>query len=235
MDTKARQAVIERAAESRNQNDQVRALLPKGSAPSLRATFARYAIDLAVEHHSGIIRLVQAEEYGTAAALLRPLLEANTAAFWLVYIAECSYIQSLPTSPVAGRSADIPQLDRMASALVRIFPPIQTIVDGLKNNGPAAWLHKYTHGGTPQLLRRDQGWQEDEVMHILIAADIFAILGPSLETVIAPNPVLSMYAFPRRDDLGDELSRVFGTPAPPRQPHALPPALADGCGPPLRG
>jgi hypothetical protein len=231
MDSQEHQVVMARALESRKQNYKVRALLQQRATTSRRALLARCAIDLAIEHHSGIVRLIQVEEYGTAAALLRPLLEANTAAFWLMYVAQCDYILSLSTSTATGRSVDIPQLDRMAKALVHIFPPIQTLVDGLKNNGPASWLHKYTHGGMPQLLRRRFGWSEGEVMHMLIAADIFAILGPCLETVIAPNAELSTYAFSRRDDLGDELSRIFDVPSHPRQPHELPAALTDGCDP----
>lgn len=121
-----------------------------------------------------------------------------------MYVADCGYFHALPTSKSAGRAADIPQLVRMAASLVRVFPPIQAIVDGLKNNGPATWLHKYTHGGMPQLLRRADGWDEGEVMHLLLAADIFSILGPCLETAIAPNPDMTAYAFKRRDAIGDE-------------------------------
>lgn len=233
MDAEGCQVVMVRAARAREQNDRARALMPHGEAPSLRAVYARWAIDLALEHHSGIIRLVQVGEYGAAAALLRPLLEANTTAFWLMYVADCGHIRSLATSIAPERSADVPQLDKAAATLGSIFPPIETIVDGLKNNGPAAWLHKFTHGGMPQLLRRHYGWSEEEVMHILIAADTFAILGSCLETVIAPNAMLSMYAFSRRDDLGDELSQVFGLPPIPRQSHELPPVHTDGCGPSL--
>lgn len=227
------QAVTQRAAESRHQSERVLALLPHEKAPSLRALFARCAISLALEHHSGIVRLVQAGEYGTAAALLRPLLEASTIGYWLMYVADCGRIRSLPTNVDASRSPDIPQLDHMAAKLVPIFPPIKALVEGLKNNGPATWLHKYTHGGMPQLLRRADGWAEPYVMHMLITADLFAVLGACLETVIAPNPELSAYGFSCRDKLGAELSRRFGVPMPPKQPHELPTPLADGCGDPF--
>lgn len=233
MDAQSRQAILNRAAESHQQYERVITLLPKTAPPSLRAQFARCAISLGLEHHAAIFRLIQVDSYGSAAALLRPLLEANTSAFWLMYIADCPYIRSLPTTKNAGRAADIPQLDKMAPPLARIFPPIQTLVDGLRNNGPASWLHKYTHGGMPQLLRRGDGWSVGDVMHLLLAADIFSILGPCLETVIEPNPGMTAYAFPRRDAIGEEMVRVFGIPTPPEQPHALPAVLDDGCGMPF--
>lgn len=59
----------------------------------------------------------------SAAALIRQLLEANTAAFWMMCVADCDYIRALPTRKDAGRAADIPQLDHMATSYVVVFPP----------------------------------------------------------------------------------------------------------------
>lgn len=233
MDRESLTTIRERLAQSREQNSKVRSLLPVGAAPSLRANFARCAIDLAGEHHSGFIRLVEAEGYGTANALLRPLLEASTAAFWFMYVANCKYIQALPTTPVESGAADIPDLRDMAKQLLPVFPPIKAITDGFQKDGRARWLHKYTHGGTPQLTRRGSGWSEDEVMRAIIRADTFAILGACLETAIAPNPTLARFGFGRRDELGRESCERFGTPPIPPQSHELPLALADGCGPPF--
>lgn len=225
--------IRERISRSREQNDRIRALLPKGVAPSIRANFARCAVDLAIEHHSGLIRVAEAEAYGTAAALLRPLLESSTAAFWFMYVASCEEICGLPTTAVENASADIPTLGEMARLLVPTFPPIQTLVDDLKNGGRAKWLHKYTHGGTPQLTRRGSGWTEGEVMLTLVRGDLFAVLSAALETIIVPNPSLGAYAFGRRDQLADEVSALFGVPPIAQQPHSLPPARTDGCGPPF--
>ena len=223
--------IRERVAQSRTQNDQLKGLLPRGTPQSLRAAFARSAIDLAQEHHSGLIRVTDAGEYGTAAALLRPILEASTSAYWVVYIAGCETIRDLPTSLVENETVDIPMLTEMARSLIPIFPPIQIIVDELKKGGRAKWLHKYTHGGTPQLMRRDSGWNEGDVMLTLLRADLFAILGACLGTVIESNSALSEYAFGRRDELGEEFRVRFNGPQIPAQPHSLPAGLADGCGP----
>lgn len=218
---------------SRAQNDRIKAMLPCGVAPSLRSNFARSAVDLAMEHHSGLIRVAEAGEYGTAATLLRPLLESSTAAFWFMYAATCAEIRSLPTTVIENANTDIPMLGDMARLLVPIFPPIQTIVDELKKGGRAKWLHKYTHGGTPQLIRRGPGWTEGEVMLTLIRGDLFSVLGACLETVIAPNPALSAYGFGRRDELAEEMSALFGVPRIAQQPHSLPAVQTDGCGPPF--
>ncbi|HEY5805394.1 MAG TPA: hypothetical protein VIT90_17075 [Lysobacter sp.] len=229
------QVVVERATDSRRQNEVVNALRQHGPAPSLRADFARCAIDLACEHHSAIIRLVCAGEYGSAAAMLRPLLEASSTASWLLYVPNCDRVRELATSIEAaeGRCRDLPLLDEMARDLQPTFPLIKPLVDGLKNRGPATWLHKYTHGGAAQLVRRAPGWTEGEVMLILLRADLFAILAACHETVVTPNPQLSAYAFGRRDQLGSEGFERFGFGPVAEQPHELPPALADGCGVPF--
>jgi hypothetical protein len=132
MDNESLVVIRERIARSREQNDRIKTLLPSGVAPSLRANFARCAIDLAIEHHSGLIRVAEAGEHGTAAALLRPLLESSTAAFWFMYVATCAEIRGLPTTAVENASTDIPMLGDMARLLVPIFPAVQTIVDDLK-------------------------------------------------------------------------------------------------------
>lgn len=117
------------------------------------------------------------------------------------------------------------------------FPAIEALLLGLKNKGPATWLHQYTHGGTPQLLRRGPGWIGKDVYYTLMMSDLFALIAACHETLIAPNAELSAYAFPRRDELGAEAWAFLKLPGPvPVQPHELPalPATAnDGCGPPM--
>jgi phage tail protein X len=223
MDAESRTLILDRCAESRKQNIRLRALLPDFVPSSLRVEFAKCAIDLALEHHSAFIRLIEAEEYGSAAALLRPIFEASTIGFWFVYEAPIEKIQRLPRDGQDNPVDDVPMLLEMANDLKKTFPPIQTIVDGFKSGGPAKWLHKYAHGGTPQLNRRHgSGWQEGDVMLGLIRADMFCVLAGCLETVLAPNPALTAYGFPRRDELAEELSFRFDLPAVEAQPHTLP-------------
>ena len=124
----------------------------------------------------------------------------------------------------------------MLKPLIPVFPTIQGIADGLKNGGTAKWLHKYTHGGVPQLTRRvGSGWHEGEVIMTLIRGDVFSVIAACLETVIAKNEALAAYGFGTRDELGLEMHRKFGIAQAPQQPYSLPPAplLEDGCGPPF--
>lgn len=228
--------ISERCRQSRLHNDRMRALIPKDVPNSLRTTFARCAIDLALEHHSALIRVVEFGEYGTAGALLRPLLEAATTSFWFVYVASCDTVHALPTTSVDNPQFDIPNLSCMLKGLTPLFPPIQKISDELKKGGTATWLHKYTHGSTPQLTRRGaEGWDETEIILTLVRADMFSALAACLETAIAPNAPLAKYAFGYRDELGFELQTKFNREPIPQQPHFLPnaPLLADGCGPPF--
>lgn len=160
MDVSSLETINARAEESRQQNIQARRLMRAGAAPSLRADFARCSIELACEHHSAIMRLVLAGEYGSAAAMLRPLLEASGNAAWLLYVASCDVIQALPTDAATAEGRgfrDLPLIDELARALQHIFPVVKDLYDALQSRGPATWMHKYTHGGTAQLVRRGPG------------------------------------------------------------------------------
>ncbi|MCE4551937.1 MULTISPECIES: DUF6988 family protein [Xanthomonas] len=232
MEAESLKVILGRCTESRQQNECFRSLLPETAATSLRVDFARCAIDLALEHHSALVRVVEAGEYGAAAALLRPILEASTIGFWFVYVASCDEVQGLQLDGSDNPIDDVPMLRNMAAQLTSTFPPIQPIVDGFKKGGAAKWLHKYAHGGTPQLNRRiGPGWTQCDVMLMLIRADLFSVLAGCLETVLAPNPHLSNYGFARRDQLASELHREFGGPELPQQPHELPaaPLLSMDC------
>lgn len=225
LDSSSLNLILARCADSRRQNQQLRSLLPAVASVTLRAEFARCAIDLAVEHHSALIRVVEAGEYGAAAALLRPTLEASTIGFWFAYVASREEIDRLQANQGENPVEDVPMLRDMARQLIPSFPALQAIVDGFKTGGAAKWLHKYAHGGTPQLNRRtDSGWTEEEVMLMLVRADLFGVLAGCLETVLSPNPELSVYSFTRRDELGAEFQCRFGGAGVPPQPHELPPA-----------
>ncbi|QNH12679.1 hypothetical protein [Xanthomonas sp. SI] len=232
MDINSLQVILARCVESRQQNERFRSLLPEAVPTSLRVNFARCAIDLALEHHSALIRVVEAGEYGSAGALLRPILEASTIGFWFVYVASCEEIQGLQLDGSDNPIDDVPMLAAIAAQLATTFPLIQGLVDGFKKGGAAKWLHNYAHGGTPQLNRRiGPGWTEGDVMLMLIRADLFSVLAGCLETVLAPNPPLSSYGFARRDQLGGEFHREFGAPEVPQQPPELSvaPLLSTDC------
>lgn len=237
MEPESLQRIQERCQQARRYNDRMRTLLPREVAPNLRVDFARSAVDLALEHHSGFIRVVEASEYGTAGALLRPIIEAASIGYWFVYAAPCERIHKLSIIPLDSPLVDIPTLGEILPLLRDVFPAIQKMIDGFKPGGEAKWLHKYAHGGTPQLTRRGgRGWTEGEVVLGLIRADMFATLAFCLESAIAPNVPLAAYGFGMRDKLAWEVQSKYTLSEPiPHQPHGLPasPLLMDGCGPPF--
>lgn len=175
----ANEVIQDRCRQSRTLASQIEQLMPTVSPCCRRHDFAACAVDLALGHHRAIVMLVEVGELGTAAALIRPLLEASASAFWLVYAASGEEVMALPTEPAVETSDhDIPMLSEMATALTPYFPEIVTLTGALSKKGSrtARWLHKYTHGGTPQLARRDRanGWLEAEVILALLRADMFA-------------------------------------------------------------
>lgn len=225
-----------RCAHSRTLIRRTAALMPRLTPCCKRHDMARCAIDLACEHHRAIILLTESGELGAAAALQRSLLESSASAFWLTYIATDEQILSLPTDPADETSlTDIPMLTEVLPTLQPLFPDVSKMSEGFSKKGSrsARWLHKYTHGGTPQLARRDKasGWSEADVIRALIRADMFVVLGVTIETVITTNEDLRRFLFGVRDMLGDEFCETFKIPPIPRQPSRHPPSSMACCGP----
>lgn len=234
MDNQALHDIRVRAAESRLQIATVNSLLPLEAPPSLRAYFARCAISLALEHHLAIVTCMETGLFGSAAALVRPLLEASTIAYWVMYAASCQHIESLPATPDAIRlgSPDVPQLTKMLALLGPTFPQTKELLAAFNGKGKARWLDQFTHGGIPQLVRRSTGWSHEHVLLTVVVSDLFGIMGPCLESVIAPtsSSAIASYGFERRDSLNEELSRITGEPTA-KAPTQLPAPLTTGCGP----
>lgn len=214
-----------------------RALLTPAAPCCRRHDFARCACDLGLEHHQSIASLVQIDAFGTAAALLRPLLEASTAAWWLTYAATDEEILALPTTTVEGHIDDLPMLTEMGKSLETYFPLIARIVEGFAKKGTRSskWLHQYTHGGTPQLLRRQPAgfWTNGDVSLTLIRADMFGLLAAAVDLARTDNTRLAAYLYPRRDKIGDDLHQIFGVEKIEPQPRSFLAPTATCCGAPL--
>lgn len=231
--------IVDRCRQSRALIRNMEQVIPPFPSCCRRHDFAVCAVDLATEHHRSIVTLIEAQQFGSAAALLRPLLEASTSAFWLLYSASEEHVLALPKdSTVETSDHDIPTLSKMAEALLPDFPAIKALADALspKGNRSARWLHKYTHGGTPQLTRRDKagGWLEGEIILALIRADLFAVLGASAHTTRHPSEQLRKYVFDQRDALGAELVSKFEGAVPDPLPRMHPASKKACCGQPLR-
>lgn len=233
MDDQIKERIRARCEESLRQNETLMRLLPAVGPGTLRSDFARRAIDLALEHHSAIVGLVLHGHYGSAGALLRPLLESGACAYWVMYSADNAWIRDLSKAARGESTRDIPELVDMLKSMKDEFFPVDEMRKGFQNKGPSTWLHKFTHGGVLQLSRRGNidGWTEDDVRMHLICADIFSAVAAAVGTVISDAPDLALYVFPRRDALGCEIVDFLGIPPFSPQPHHLPKPISDGCEP----
>lgn len=233
MDYDAKERIRIRCQDSIEQSVTLKRLFLGVRPNTLRADWARCAIDLAIEHHSAIVSLILHGHYGSAGALLRPLLESGACAYWFMYAADCDWVRDLDKTARGESTRDVPALDDMLKQIETRFSPVLEIRKGLKNNGPATWLHKFTHGGVLQLIRRDDAdlWSEKDICTHLLCADIFSVVAAAVGTAIADVPDLAEYVFPRRDELGEKMADFFGLPPAGSQPHHLPKPLLDGCGP----
>jgi len=230
--------VIDRCKHSRTLAREIEQLMPTVGPCCRRHDLAACTIDLALEHHRALVALVEARDVGAAAALIRPLLEASTSAFWFVYAASDQQVLALSINPSEETPEhDIPTLKPMLDALKSYFPAISSLAEALASKGSrtALWLHKYTHGGTPQLIHRDRvsGWREKEVLLALLRADMFTVLGASVATVRANKEDFRRYIFGQRDALAAELTRRFGVTIPHGQPQIHPIPDKHCCGEPL--
>lgn len=230
--------VAARCQQSRASWSQIERLAPAIRPCCRRHDFAVCSVDLALEHQRAIVRLTEAGELGSAAALQRPLLEAAASASWLVYAATDETILALPTDPNdQAAKEDLPMLGQLADDLFPYFPDMAILTKGLakKGDGAARWLHKYTHGGTPQLTRRDHvnGWSEGDVIANLIRADMFAIAAVAALTVLYEDGPFKAHVFTARDTLAAEMNAKFRTAIPSGLPHQLPTPDKSCCGSPL--
>jgi len=190
-----------------------------------------------LEHHQAIGRLFKKGLEGSAAALVRSQAEAVTAAYWFNYIASDDEVVQLPTNPMAeAEKVDVPMLYEVSEKLVALFPPMSRIRDALQSRGPESlrWLHKYTHGGTPQLLRRPftLGWTEIEVHHKLLLADLLAGSATQSTIVFRPDLALDAALAEVRRALDAWRVRYFGG-EPTDDETPLPPSERKCCGKPV--
>lgn len=124
---------------------------PRGSYKTVRRSVLFVALcDLTVEHHGAIITLIKSEQYdGSALALLRPLFETCSRAYWTLY---CATEEEL--SGITGKTGAFPALSACAKAIQEYFA---------KQNHPNLFapgsdyikqLHGFTHSGIEQLQSR---------------------------------------------------------------------------------
>lgn len=214
-------ALQERCKQATVQASRIYELMPVMDPASERHRLARCAVALAMEHHVSIITLVSLGNYSTAAALLRPLMEAGACAFWLVYSCPPESFQL-----IMDGKRDTPTLPEMVRRLARVpgLESVKKLAEILPREG--RYLDSYTHGGMSQIGQRDwkTPFDSDRNMHTVMAADMFVLAGAALATVIYQAGPLFEYLGSRREEIRLEISQRSGEPVPhdPWRPFPIP-------------
>lgn len=199
----------DRCKAATEQAVRIRELMPFAEPQSPRHRLVRCSIALAMEHHTSIIALVSIGNYSTAAALLRPLMEAGACGFWLTYACTPERLETL----LQGRG-ETPTLPKMISHLARVpgLYGVRKLAEMLPKEG--RYLDSYTHGGMAQLAQRDWKTPFDlpRNLHTLMVSDMFAVAGAAIATAIYEAEDLFDYLGIRRDQIGDEVSARTGKP-----------------------
>lgn len=144
-------------------------------------------LDLAIEHHVGIVGLVDGRVYGSSFALLRAQFEAYVRALWLRYCATVPQLEAF-----IEKDALPPKLSfgDMIAAIEQQPAFATKVLSGIK---AAAWtpMNGYTHGGMHQIARRakdgsiEPNYDPDEVVEVLKAAGTFALMALQQIAVLA--------------------------------------------------
>lgn len=133
-------------------------------------------LDLALEHHVGIVHLVAGRMNGPAFALLRIQFEAFIRAVWL-------HICATPQEVEAFVDKDLLPLNfgQMIDAIESHKDFSDKVLSGLKKSTWTA-MNGYTHGGMHQVARRLKGntiepnYEPEEVIEVLKASGFFALM-----------------------------------------------------------
>ncbi len=210
-----------RCKQSTQQALTIHVRLPRQEPASPRHRLARCALALALEHHTSIITLSSLGNYSTAAALLRPLMEAGACAYWLVYACPPERL-----TMILGGQRDTPTLPKMLQALSKVkgLDGVDALARMLPRQG--RYLDSYTHGGMSQLGERD--WKTpfslERALHTVMVADMFAVAATAVATVIYEAPDLFEYLGERRDQIRQEIITTRGHAVPQTPWNAFPQA-----------
>jgi hypothetical protein len=188
-----------------------------GPTHSVRQAVAHDAMLLAMEHHAAIATLVRFRHFATSHALIRALMETTFRALWVLYLCDFESLQRF----IEGRSK--PDLDDMARMLAKRGP------QELKGLGSAILdqrhvFHSFAHAGLEQLVRRRNGFMQEEVRYCLLLADTFGVLAGEVGAVVhkslALRELTAMHARPLAIEAASYSNSV--PPPPPEWTGALP-------------
>jgi hypothetical protein len=134
--------------------------------------------DLVIEHLGAIILLAKTgQHYGSAFAILRPLMETCIRAFWVLYIAEDDALIS-----IAKRQQEFPGFESARSSLEHLFQKIDVKLFHI-DKAVVNTIHGFTHSGMEQIVHRygtDRGivpeYREKDILELLNQAARFSVM-----------------------------------------------------------
>lgn len=130
-------------------------------------------LSIAIQHHSSIINLVEKELPSSAAALLRPLLEACYRGIWFSWIANDNQANAFNKN---DGSFELKQTYKLAKDIDR---KIQSDTFHKIYEKNSTTLHGFTHGGIEQVTRQfsqdhmlvTPSFKEGELIEILVSSN----------------------------------------------------------------
>lgn len=140
-----------------------------------RLLIAIAALDVVLDHFTGITALIEKRVYGAAFALARPLFETFVRAVWLK---DCGTDKDL-----AEFERD--QFSRSFGQALKEIEQLESFKSGaLSNLKKQAWsaMSSYTHGGYQQIARRvkgktiDPNYTDEEIIEVLRLSQAFAMM-----------------------------------------------------------
>lgn len=140
-----------------------------------RLLIAIAALDVVLDHFTGITALIEKRVYGAAFALARPLFETFVRAVWLK---DCGTDKDLV-------EFERDQFSRSFGQALKEIEQLESFKSGaLSNLKKQAWsaMSSYTHGGYQQIARRvkgktiDSNYTDEEIIEVLRLSQVFAMM-----------------------------------------------------------
>lgn len=194
-------------------NCQVMNLLGQKSPPEgLRLVLAASSLDLAFEHHSAIARFSHLGYYGSANALIRPLMEAVIAGLWLAYCATGHQAKLLDEGRL---TTDMNAMLRQLSK--KLGKRMQRLRDVMLDEVGKVF-HGFTHGGMEQLrwrtpyAGRGNNHGHPQIVGSLLIADVAMVNAVDAAGLIYNDEEVRRLAGKYIDQVVFDASAMFSMP-----------------------
>jgi len=154
-------------------------VVTNGGLADPRERMSVKAVDYAIELHGSIAHLFAIGRRGSAAALLRALLESSLNCLYLLHLSDMQYAKALDSGEATLPDSSSKVFDACAR-LPLIGEHIKIVVGSKGNRERMEYFHKLAHGDTEQLNRRTFGQRElaftdEEVRRFILMADFLLL------------------------------------------------------------